>query len=92
MQDKRVTIKIPFELWKSIRELQTEGKIKSIQQAAITGMGNLVESLKYSDEGEIHEKKVEAKNKVLEILSKEKPFGDWEAYHNQRTEADAGRC
>ena len=46
MQDKRVTIRIPFELWKALRELQTMGKISSIQQAAITGMTNLIESLK----------------------------------------------
>ena len=46
MQDKRVTIRIPFEIWKTLRELQTMGKISSIQQAAITGMTKLIESLK----------------------------------------------
>jgi transcriptional regulator of met regulon len=46
MQDKRVTIRIPFEIWKSLRELQTVGKISSIQQAAVTGMDKLIESLK----------------------------------------------
>jgi len=32
MQDKRITIRIPFEIWKGLRELQTMGKISSIQQ------------------------------------------------------------
>ena len=91
MQDKRVTIKIPFELWKSIRELQTEGKIKSIQQAAISGMDNLLKSLKDSAEDEISEEKRAARNRVLDMLSKEKPLGDWEEYHKERTIADAGR-
>ena len=31
MQEKRVTIKIPFDLWKSIRELQTEGKVITLR-------------------------------------------------------------
>ena len=44
MQDKRVTIRIPFEIWKALRELQTVGKISSIQQAAVTGMNKLIES------------------------------------------------
>jgi len=44
MQDKRVTIRIPFETWKALRELQTVGKISSIQQAAVTGMNKLIES------------------------------------------------
>jgi hypothetical protein len=46
MQDKRVTIRIPFEIWKTLRELQTMGKISSIQQAAVTGMTKLIKSLK----------------------------------------------
>ena len=45
MQDKRVTIRIPFEVWKALRELQTVGKISSIQQAAVIGMNKLIESL-----------------------------------------------
>jgi hypothetical protein len=35
MDEKRATIKISFDLWKAIRELQTEGKVKSIRHAAI---------------------------------------------------------
>ena len=50
MQDKRITIRIPFEIWKALRELQTEGKISSIQQAAVTGMDRLIESLKKGEE------------------------------------------
>jgi len=46
MQDKRVTIRIPFEIWKTLRDLQTMGKISSIQQAAVTGMTKLIKSLK----------------------------------------------
>ena len=45
MQDKRVGIRIPFEVWKALRGLQTVGKISSIQQAAVTGMNKLIESL-----------------------------------------------
>jgi hypothetical protein len=32
------TIRIPFELWKALKLLQLEGKIKSIQQAAIEAL------------------------------------------------------
>ena len=45
MQGKRVTIRIPFEIWRALRELQTMGKISSIQQAAVNGMNKLIESL-----------------------------------------------
>jgi len=48
MQDKRVTIRIPFETWKALRELQTTGKISSIQQAAVIGINKLIESLPLS--------------------------------------------
>jgi hypothetical protein len=91
MKEKRVTIKIPFELWKAIRELQTEGKVKSIQHAAITGIDNLLKSLKDSEEEDIREKKISAKQRVFDMLSQEKPLGNWEEYHKERTEADAGR-
>lgn len=37
------TIRLPFSLWKSLRNLQTEGKIKSIQQAALNGLRKVVE-------------------------------------------------
>lgn len=35
---KGTIIRIPYALWKRLRELQTEGKIKSIQRAAIDGL------------------------------------------------------
>ncbi len=91
MQDKRITIRIPFEIWKALRELQTEGKISSIQQAAVTGMNRLIESLKWS-EGEMksNQKNV-AKMRVLDTLVQEKPLGNWEDIHRERTEADADR-
>ncbi len=88
MQDKRVTIRIPFEIWKALRELQTEGKISSIQQAAVTGMDRLVESLKRGVEENQREA---AKKRVLNVLVKEKPLGHWEDIHRERTEADADR-
>ena len=89
MQDKRVTIRIPFEIWKALRELQTVGKISSIQQAAVTGMDRLIESLK---KGVEENQKEAAKKRVLNVLVKEKPLGNWEDIHRERTEADAGRA
>jgi hypothetical protein len=88
MQDKRVTIRIPFEIWKALRELQTVGKISSIQQAAVTGMNKLIESLKW---GEEDNQRGAAKERVLNVLVKEKPLGKWEDIHRERTEADADR-
>jgi predicted transcriptional regulator len=88
MQDKRVTIRIPFEVWKALRELQTVGKISSIQQAAITGMDRLIESLKRDMEDK---QKDAAKKRVLNVLVKEKPFENWEDIHRERTGADADR-
>ena len=91
MQDKRITIRIPFEIWKALRELQTEGKISSIQQAAVTGMNKLIESLKWG-EGEMKSnQKNLAKMRVLDTLVQEKPLGNWEDIHVERTEADADR-
>ncbi|MEA2039987.1 MAG: hypothetical protein U9N82_09185 [Thermodesulfobacteriota bacterium] len=88
MQDKRITIRIPFEIWKALRELQTVGKITSIQQAAVTGMNKLIESLK---RGEEDNQRGAAKKRVLDVLVKEKPLGNWEDIHRERTEADADR-
>jgi uncharacterized protein with von Willebrand factor type A (vWA) domain len=88
MQDKRVTIRIPFEIWKALRELQTVGKISSIQQAAVTGMNKLIESLK---RGEEDNQRGAAKKRVLNVLVKEKPLGNWEDIHRERTEADVDR-
>jgi hypothetical protein len=88
MQDKRVTIRIPFEIWKALRELQTVGKISSIQQAAVTGMNKLIESLKWDEEDN---QRGAAKERVLNVLVKEKPLGNWEDIHRERTEADADR-
>ncbi len=67
------------------------GKISSIQQAAVTGMNKLIESLKW-DEGEMKgNQRSAAKKRVLNILVKEKPLGNWEDIHRERTEADADR-
>jgi hypothetical protein len=91
MQDKRITIRIPFELWKALRELQTVGKISSIQQAAVTGMNKLIESLKWDEEEMKGNQRRAAKKRVLNVLVKEKPLGNWEDIHRERTEADADR-
>jgi len=91
MQEKRVTIRIPFETWKSLRELQTEGKIVSIQQAAVTGMESLIESLKNRVEEEKKIQTIAARKRVLDILVKERPLGNWEDLHGERTGADVDR-
>ena len=91
MQDKRVTIRIPFEIWKALRELQTVGKISSIQQAAVTGMNKLIESLKWGEEEMRDNLKGAAKKRVLDSLVREKPLGNWEDVHGERTDADADR-
>ena len=91
MQDKRVTIRIPFEVWKALRELQTVGKISSIQQAAVIGMNKLIESLKLDEEEIKVNQKSAAKSRVLNVLVKEKPLENWEDIHRERTEADADR-
>ena len=88
MQDKRVTIRIPFEIWKALRELQTVGKISSIQQAAVTGMDRLIVSLKKDVEDK---KRESAKKRVLNVLVKGKPLGSWKDIHSERTAADADR-
>jgi hypothetical protein len=68
MQDKRVTIRIPFEVWKALRELLTVGKISSIQQAAVIGMNKLIESLKFDEEEIKVNQKSAAKKRVLNVL------------------------
>lgn len=35
---KNMTIRIPIEIWKKLRNLQTDGKIKSIHNAVIEGL------------------------------------------------------
>jgi len=39
---KTLSIRIPVELWKKLRRLQEEGKIDSIQAAAIEGFYSAV--------------------------------------------------
>ncbi len=91
MQDKRVTIRIPFEVWEALRELQTVGKISSIQQAAVTGMNKLIESLKWGEDEMRDSLRGAAKKRVLDCLVREKPLGNWEDVHRERTDADADR-
>lgn len=40
---KTLTIRLPLELWKKLRHLQEEGKIKSIQSAVVAGLDAIVE-------------------------------------------------
>ena len=46
---KILTIRIPIEIWKRLRDLQTNGKIKSIQQAAIEGLKNVIKNIASHD-------------------------------------------
>ena len=41
---KRMTARIPIELWKKIRRLEESGKIKSIQDAIIRGLEWIVKN------------------------------------------------
>lgn len=36
------TIRIPYAIWKKLRRLQEDGKIKSIQQACIEGLERVI--------------------------------------------------
>ena len=91
MEQKRVTIRIPLETWKALRNLQTEGKIESIQQVAVSSMNTLIESLNNKDKKETNNRKGMAKKRVLNALIKEKPLGSWKGIHQERTESDADR-
>ena len=55
---------------------------------AVTGMDNLIESLQA---GLGQNQREAAKKRVLNILVKEKPLGNWEDVHRERTDADACR-
>ncbi len=92
MQDKRVTIRIPFDIWKTLRELQIMGKISSIQQAAVTGINKLIEALKRDEEEMRGNSRAAAKKRVLDALLDGKPLGNWEDIHRERTQADADRA
>lgn len=36
------TIRIPYDMWKKLRRLQEDDKIKSIQQACIEGLEHII--------------------------------------------------
>ena len=38
MEEKRITIRIPKDIWVKIRRLQEKDRIKSIQQACVEGL------------------------------------------------------
>ena len=39
---RTTTIRIPYEMWKILRRLQEDDKIKSIQQACIEGLERVI--------------------------------------------------
>ena len=43
---KSITIRIPDDLWKALYEAKAAGKIKSISQAALDGMGKILSESK----------------------------------------------
>jgi hypothetical protein len=43
--EKRITIRFPKSLWKRLRDAQTQGKIHSINQAAIDGAAMLLDAV-----------------------------------------------
>lgn len=42
---KVTTIRLPLDLWKRLRDLQTEGRIESIQQVAIDAIKRYLDEL-----------------------------------------------
>jgi hypothetical protein len=46
MKSKILTIRIPEKLWKKLNYLRIEGKIKSIQEAAIKGLMHVTNQYK----------------------------------------------
>lgn len=45
-EPKKLTIRIPVELWKSLRRAQEDGQIESIQTAAIAGLEMIIKKTK----------------------------------------------
>lgn len=39
---KRVTVRLPVEMWKGLMDLKTDGRIKSIHQALIDGANDIL--------------------------------------------------
>lgn len=44
MKPKRLSISIPFEIWKKLNLMRIDGKIKSIQDAVINGLKALIKA------------------------------------------------
>lgn len=40
---RNITIRIPYDIWKKLRRMQEDDKIKSIQQACIEGLKHVIE-------------------------------------------------
>ena len=39
---RNITIRIPYDIWKRLRRMQEDDKIKSIQQACIEGLKHII--------------------------------------------------
>jgi hypothetical protein len=39
---RNITIRIPYDIWKKLRRMQEDDKIKSIQQASIEGLKRII--------------------------------------------------
>jgi len=39
---RNITIRIPYDIWKKLRRMQEDDKIKSIQQACIEGLERVI--------------------------------------------------
>jgi hypothetical protein len=39
---RNITIRIPYDIWKKLRRMQEDEKIKSIQQAGIEGLKRII--------------------------------------------------
>ena len=39
---RHITVRIPYDIWKKLRRMQEDDKIKSIQQACIEGLKHVI--------------------------------------------------
>jgi len=39
---RNITIRIPYNIWKRLRRMQEDDKIKSIQQACVEGLKHII--------------------------------------------------
>ncbi len=41
-ETKKMTVSVPVDLWKRVRRLEEDGKVKSFQDAAVRGLEKIV--------------------------------------------------